>query len=79
MYNVNVLLCCVHAIGRPLLLDSSEKLFSDAKGHGRVLLRRRPCPEGSCAEPRHHPLLLHVRTASNVDDQIPKILPVSTE
>lgn len=56
MYNVNALLCCVRAIGRPLLLDSSEKWFSDARGHGRVLLRRRPCPEGSCAERAKTPL-----------------------
>lgn len=40
---------------RPLSQDSLEKWFSDVRGHERVLPRRRPCPEGSCAERARKP------------------------
>lgn len=38
-----------------------------------------PLREVVLREPGHDPLLLHVRTTSNIDDQVAKILPVSKE
>lgn len=38
-----------------------------------------PLREVVLREPGHDPLLLHVRTTGDIDDQIAKILPVSKE